>query len=164
MQLEDVTLIGHTDRQAKELEQSLIAQLRNLLDGEENHIANMANTTALLFSELAHVNWVGFYLYDDEQLVLGPFQGKPAVTRIKLGNGVCGAAAEQRRTIRVGNVCDFVGHIACDPNSRAEIVVPLIKDEYLIGVLDLDSPLVDRFTSEDQQLLEAVAQIITSIW
>ena len=135
-------------------------QLAALLEGESDLIANAANTSALLYTTLPEVNWVGFYLLRAGELVLGPFQGKPACVRIGLGKGVCGTAASQRVTVRVGDVHAFPGHIACDPASRAEIVIPLIKAERLVGVLDIDSPELGRFDEIDQRGLEALAAVM----
>jgi L-methionine (R)-S-oxide reductase len=142
-----------------ELYANLQSQLRSLLEGERDFIANAANFSSLLFHSLPDVNWAGLYLMKDDELVLGPFQGKPACVRIAVGKGVCGAAAEQRETILVDNVHDFPGHIACDSESNSEIVVPLVKHERLIGVLDLDSPLFARFDDEDAQGLNQLAEI-----
>ncbi|GAA0138066.1 GAF domain-containing protein [Paenibacillus sp. YSY-4.3] len=130
------------------------SQLRTLLEGEPNQVANLANAAALLNQFLEQINWVGFYLYEDGELVLGPFQGLPACIRIPLGRGVCGAAATQRTTVLVDDVEQFPGHIACDAASRSEIVVPLIKDGELLGVLDIDSPITSRFDELDREQLE----------
>jgi len=140
----------------------LAAQARSLLDGERDFIANAANFTSLLYHSLPDVNWVGFYLFKDDQLVLGPFQGQPACVRIALGKGVCGTAAEQRQTIMVDNVHEFPGHIACDSASNSEIVVPLIKNQRLLGVLDLDSPSLARFDDADAEGLNELAEILLS--
>ncbi|AZK46564.1 GAF domain-containing protein [Paenibacillus lentus] len=129
-------------------------QLRTLLEGEPNRVANLANAAALLNQFLEQINWVGFYLYEDGELVLGPFQGLPACIRIPLGRGVCGTAAKQRTTVLVDDVEQFPGHIACDAASRSEIVVPLIKDGDLLGVLDIDSPVTSRFDELDREQLE----------
>lgn len=129
-------------------------QLRTLLEGEPNRVANLANAAALLNQFLEQINWVGFYLYEDGELVLGPFQGLPACIRIPLGRGVCGTAAMQRTTVLVDDVEQFPGHIACDAASRSEIVVPLIKDGELLGVLDIDSPITSRFDELDREQLE----------
>ncbi len=137
-----------------ELYKHLTEQLVSLLGGEQDFIANAANLSSLLYHSLPEVNWVGFYLYKQGELVLGPFQGKPACIRIPLGKGVCGAAAEQQKTLIVPDVHQFPGHIACDSASNAEIVVPLLYQNRLIGVLDLDSPSVGRFDTEDQRGLE----------
>jgi L-methionine (R)-S-oxide reductase len=140
----------------RELEQ----QLEGLLSGERDEIANAANTAALLFTTLPDLNWAGFYfLKSPDELVLGPFQGKPACVRIAVGRGVCGAAVAQRRTMLVEDVHAFADHIACDSASRSELVVPLIRDGRVLGVIDLDSPLLARFDRDDQQGIEAVAQI-----
>ncbi|GIP57397.1 GAF domain-containing protein [Paenibacillus sp. FSL W8-0186] len=130
------------------------SQLRTLLEGEPNRVANLANAAALLNQFLEQINWVGFYLYEDGELVLGPFQGLPACIRIPLGRGVCGTAAMQRTTVLVDDVEQFPGHIACDAASRSEIVVPLIKDGELLGVLDIDSPITSRFDELDREQLE----------
>jgi L-methionine (R)-S-oxide reductase len=137
----------------------LASQLRSLLAGERDFIANAANFTALLFHSLPDVNWVGFYLLKAGELVLGPFQGKPACIRIALGKGVCGTAAERRQTVLVDNVHDFPGHIACDSDSNSEIVVPLVAGEQLLGVLDVDSPSLARFTDEDAAGLNQLVEI-----
>jgi L-methionine (R)-S-oxide reductase len=142
-----------------ELYAHLQLQLRGLLEGERDFIANAANLSSLLYHSLPDVNWAGFYLLKDGELVLGPFQGQPACVRIAMGKGVCGTAAEQSQTILVDNVHEFPGHIACDSASNAEIVVPLIADEQLIGVLDLDSPSFARFDDEDARGLNELAQI-----
>lgn len=138
---------------------TLAQQARALLSGERDRIANAANLAALLFMELENVNWIGFYLLQGDQLVLGPFQGKPACVRIPLGKGVCGTAAATRRVQRVADVHAFVGHIACDVNSRSELVIPLVLGGELIGVLDLDSPLPNRFSENDQLMLEETAAV-----
>ena len=135
----------------------LVAQARALIEGEPDRIANAANLSALLYHALPDLNWAGFYFYDGTELVVGPFQGLPACVRIALDKGVCGAAARTRQTQRVADVEAFPGHIACDAASRSELVVPLVKGDRLIGVLDLDSPRTDRFDEEDQQGLEAIA-------
>ena len=147
-----------------ELYADLQSQLRALLEGEADFIANAANFSSLLYHSLPDVNWVGLYLLKDSELVLGPFQGKPACVRIAMGQGVCGTAAEQRQTILVDNVHEFPGHIACDSASNSEIVVPLVDREQLIGVLDLDSPLLARFDDEDARgLNELVVIFIGSV-
>lgn len=136
-------------------------QMEALLTGEPNKIANLSNVSALLGQFLERINWVGFYLYDGHELVLGPFQGLPACVRIPLKKGVCGTAAFEQKTIRVADVNEFPGHIACDAASRSEIVVPLVKDGELIGVLDIDSPEVDRFDEEDEICLIHFANMLT---
>ena len=132
-----------------ELYDQLAAQLSSLLAGERDLIANAANFSALVFHSLPDLNWAGFYFLKDGELVLGPFQGQPSCVRIKPGQGVCGASAAQCDTVIVANVHEFPGHIACDSASNSEIVVPLMKNSQLIGVLDLDSPLIGRFDTED---------------
>lgn len=134
-------------------------QAEALLHGEPNRIANAANLASLIWHSLPELNWAGFYLYDGQELVLGPFMGKPACVRIALGKGVCGTAAAQRTTQVVKDVHAFPGHIACDAASNAEIVVPLYRDGMLLGVLDLDSPVTARFDAEDQAGLEALAAL-----
>ncbi len=137
--------------------------LRALLDGERDFIANAANTAALLYATLPDVNWVGFYRLVGGELVLGPFQGKPACVRIPLGRGVCGTAAARRDTVLVPDVHNFPGHIACDSASNSEIVVPLVRDGQLLGVLDLDSPKLGRFDAADQISLEKLAEMVSTI-
>ncbi|WP_035155471.1 GAF domain-containing protein [Cohnella thermotolerans] len=139
----------------EENERLLLAQLRGLIEGEPNRIANLANASALLQTYLTDINWVGFYLLEEGELVLGPFQGLPACVRIPLGRGVCGTSAARRETIVVEDVHQFPGHIACDAASQSEIVVPLFAGGSLIGVLDIDSPVKGRFTQEDRRFLEA---------
>ena len=137
----------------------LQAQLESLLADERDFIANAAQFSAFLFHQLDDLNWAGFYLNRNEELVLGPFQGQIACVRIPFGRGVCGAAAASRQTQRVEDVHAFAGHIACDSASNSELVVPLIKDGRLIGVLDLDSPSIGRFSEQDQLGIEALAAI-----
>nr|WP_178115973.1 GAF domain-containing protein [Pseudomonas sp. MS19] len=136
-----------------------VAQLQALLAGERDFIANAAQFSAFLFQEVADLNWAGFYLARGEELVLGPFQGKVACVRIPFGRGVCGAAAATRLTQRVEDVHAFAGHIACDSASNSELVVPVIKDGRLIGVLDLDSPNVGRFSEADQRGIEQMVEV-----
>jgi GAF domain-containing protein len=142
-----------------ELYANLKSQLRALLEGEHDIIANAANCAALLHHSLPDVNWAGFYFFKEGELVLGPFQGNSACVRIAMGKGVCGTAAQLKETVVVENVNEFPGHIACDSASNSEIVVPLIKDERLIGVLDVDSPSLARFDGEDAQGLNELAEI-----
>jgi L-methionine (R)-S-oxide reductase len=137
----------------------LAQQLAGLLEGERDFIANAANMAALLFNTLPDLNWAGFYLMKSGELVLGPFQGKPACVRIALGKGVCGTAAARRASILVEDVEQFPGHIACDAASRAELVVPLIRDGAVIGVLDLDAPIAGRFDAADQAGCEKLVEI-----
>lgn len=132
----------------------LAKQLDALLEGENNQIANLSNASALLNQFLDDTNWVGFYLMEEGELVLGPFQGLPACVRIKVGRGVCGTAVEKRETLRIEDVHAFPGHIACDAASNSEIVIPLIKNDEVIGVLDIDSPSKSRFSEDDQKGLE----------
>lgn len=138
----------------------LIKQLKALVEDEKNAIANFSNASALLNQFLDRVNWVGFYLMEDGELVLGPFQGLPACVRIPLGKGVCGTAASRKETLRVEDVHAFPGHIACDAASQSEIVVPMIKDGQVIGVLDIDSPEKNRFDELDQQKLEEFVEML----
>ena len=146
-------------RTKAELYAGLLPQISSLLADERDMIANAANVASLLFYSLPELNWAGYYFYKEGELVLGPFQGKPACVRIAMGRGVCGTAAERRETIVVEDVHSFPGHIACDVASRSEIVIPLIRDGELIGVLDLDSPISARFDDDDRAGLEAVASI-----
>ena len=143
----------------REIPQSLAAQAEALLAGVSDPVANAANLSALLYHSLDEVNWAGFYFLREDRLIVGPFQGKPACVEIPLGRGVCGTAAETRQVQRVADVHAFEGHIACDADSRSEIVIPLVRKGELIGVLDIDSPVPDRFGPGDQALLEQVAGI-----
>ena len=137
----------------------LLQQARALMAGEPDRIANAANLSALIYATLPDLNWVGFYFFDGRELVVGPFQGKPACVRIALGKGVCGTAAATHETVVVRDVEQFPGHIACDVASRSEIVVPLVaSDGRLLGVLDVDSPKLARFDHEDQAGMEALAR------
>ena len=140
----------------------LCEQLSALTDGIPHPISNLANASALLYSALQDLNWAGFYLLEGDRLVLGPFQGKTACIEIPLGRGVCGTAAAEDRTLVVADVHCFRGHIACDSASNSEIVVPLHKNGAVIGVLDIDSPSLNRFTAEDQTGLERFASILES--
>ncbi len=147
-----------------DLYKQLAAQLSGLLEGESDLIANAANLSSLIFNSLPDLNWAGFYFLKDGELVLGPFQGRPACVRIAVGQGVCGTAAASRVPTIVPNVHEFPGHIACDSASNSEIVLPLIKNETLIGVLDLDSPIVARFDEKDAAgLNDLVGLLIESI-
>jgi len=139
------------------LEESLIA----LLEGEPDALANLANAAGLVAGSLDRINWCGFYLLRGEELVLGPFQGKPACVRIPVGQGVCGAAAARRETLVVPDVNRFPGHIACDPASRSEIVVPILENGVLRGVLDVDAPDTERFDEEDRVGLERFVEALT---
>jgi len=141
------------------LYQQICEQLNSLLGQETNFIANAANTSALLFESLPDVNWVGFYIPEGKELVLGPFQGKPACVRIPFGKGVCGTAAAELRTIVVPDVREFQGHIACDSASRSEIVVPLLNWGRFLGVLDIDSSSVNRFDDDDREGFESIVSV-----
>ncbi|MBB5148084.1 MULTISPECIES: GAF domain-containing protein [Ureibacillus] len=138
----------------------LSKQLSALLEGEDDIVANLSNASALLNQFLTDINWVGFYLMKNDELVLGPFQGLPACVRIPVGRGVCGTAVQKRETIVVEDVHQFPGHIACDARSNSEIVIPLIKNDEIIGVLDIDSPLKNRFTNDDKLGLEKFVQTL----
>lgn len=145
------TLENHTD-----INEALLA----LVDGESDALANVSNAAALLYHSMKDINWAGFYFLKGNNLVLGPFQGKPACVRIPLGKGVCGTAALKRQTVIVPDVHLFPGHIACDGASMSEIVVPIIKDGQLIGVLDIDSPIKNRFLDTEKLVLEDFIQIL----
>lgn len=134
-------------------------QYRALIKGE-HRLSVLANTSAFLNEQLHTINWVGFYLNEDNKLILGPFQGKVACYTIPIGKGVCGTAAKLKETVLVKNVHEFKGHIACDSASNSEIVVPMIKDNELIGVLDIDSPILNRFDEKDQEFLEKIVDIL----
>ena len=142
-----------------EFYQQLNAQISAIIAGESDVIANMANISALLFEQLETVNWVGFYRVVDEQLVLGPFQGKVACIRIPIGRGVCGTAAKLNKTQRIDDVHAFEGHIACDAASNSEIVVPVVVNDKVIAVLDIDSPVHQRFDADDQLGLEQTVKL-----
>jgi len=144
----------HYDGPIAEQYHSLTKQLDALLTGETDRIANLSNASALLNQFLTNINWVGFYILREDELVLGPFQGLPACVRIPTGRGVCGTAVARKETIVVKDVHEFPGHIVCDAVSQSEIVIPLIKNGEVIGVLDIDSPVVNRFSQEDQDGLE----------
>lgn len=135
-------------------------KLTGLICEEPDWLANLSNAAALLWLLLDDINWAGFYLYKNGELVLGPFQGKPACTHISIGKGVCGTAAKEQKTQVVEDVHKFPGHIACDPNSKSEIVVPIVNNGKLIGVLDIDSPILKRFNEEDAQYLEKFVDIL----
>ncbi|MER2114788.1 MAG: GAF domain-containing protein [Solibacillus isronensis] len=138
----------------------LSKQLDALLEGENNLIANLSNASALLNQFLDQINWVGFYLMNEGELVLGPFQGLPACVRIPVGHGVCGTTVAKEQTMVVDDVHAFPGHIACDAASKSEIVIPLIKNGVVLGVLDIDSPIEARFTSEDKDGLEKFVDVL----
>lgn len=153
---------AHVDRDQPK--SALYAELANalqaLVSGERDWIANLANASALLYDLLPDLNWAGFYLLKDGELVVGPFQGKPACVRIAIGKGVCGTAAQRRKTVIVPNVHAFAGHIACDSASNSEIVVPMMRGDELLGVLDLDSPKLERFDAQDRDGLERLVAIL----
>jgi len=143
-----------------ELYRELLSAADALTAGESDAVANMANLAALIRELVPDLNWAGFYRLLGDELVLGPFSGKPACIRIPLGQGVCGTAAAKRASQRVADVHAFPGHIACDPDSRSELVVPVLRDEEVVAVIDLDSPLPDRFDAEDEAGIEALAGLI----
>lgn len=138
----------------------LVKQFESLIYDDEYEITSLSNISALLFQSLENISWAGFYLYKDNQLVLGPFQGKPACTTISLKRGVCGKCASTRKTIIVENVHLFEGHIACDEQTNSEIVLPVLINDRLYGVLDIDSKSFNRFSSKDQEFLEQVVSIL----
>ena len=148
------------DQSDEQIYHDLLPQIKSLLDPNDNIISNLSNFTALLQQAFTKISWVGFYLYDGSRLVLGPFQGKVACTSIVPGKGVCGAAAAQRITFIVPDVHAFPGHIACDTGSNSEIVVPMVRNGKLIGVLDLDSYLLNAFSTVDQKYLEQAVHFI----
>ena len=151
--------VKFTEENKKE---ELSAYLKAITEGESDLIANLSNASSVIKLAYEKTNWVGFYLYKDNELVLGPFQGKPACIRIPLKKGVCGTAAFEKKTILVPNVHEFPGHIACDSASNSEIVIPLLKNGELFGVLDMDSPELYFFNLKDQEILEAAAKTIES--
>ena len=152
-----------TDLPKPDLYRELAAQISGLIENETDPVANMANCAALIFHSVPKLNWAGFYLLKGGELVLGPFQGRLACVRISFGRGVVGTAAEKRTTIRVADVNQFPGHIACDSTSKSEIVVPLVShDSHLLGVLDVDSPELDRFDAEDEAGFREIGKIIAA--
>jgi GAF domain-containing protein len=153
----DLTTVSSHDRY-----RLLADEVGRLIEGERNAVANLANTASMLFHALDGCNWIGFYLFDGHELVLGPFHGKPACIRIALGRGVCGTAAAEQRTIVVPDVHTFPGHIACDAASRSELVVPLLDGSRLLGVLDLDSPHIARFDDVDASGCQAIARMLVA--
>jgi GAF domain-containing protein len=140
----------------------LIEQAKSLIAGEPDLIANLANLSALIYHNLDDVNWAGFYLYKEEQLILGPFQGLPACIRIPMGKGVCGTAAQSNTIQRIDDVHAFPGHIACDAASESEIVIPIVVNDKLVGVLDIDSPKLSRFSAEDEAGLVAIVDALVA--
>src|SRR5258708_1289931 len=143
-----------------ELYGTLVAQAKALIEGETDLIANLPNVSPLIWQSLPHPNWGGFYLWKNDELVLGPFQGKPACVHIAYGKGVCGTAVARKATVIVEDIDQFPGHIVCDSASRSEIVVPLMRGGEVMGVLDVDSPQLARFDADDQTGLERLAQLV----
>jgi len=148
----------------KQLYEHMNNSLIRLLEESSNLVSNLSNASALIKLFLEDINWAGFYLMKDGVLILGPFQGKPAVTKISLGQGVCGTAAAEKKTQRIDDVHTCTNHIACDLASSSEIVVPLIKDGQVLGVLDIDSPLMSRFDSEDEKGLEVIVKTLLTVF
>lgn len=144
----------------KDFYEAIILFARGLIEGEEDVIANLANLSSLLYQTMVDVNWAGFYFIRDEELVLGPFQGNPACIRIQIGSGVCGNAVSKNSTQLVKNVHQYPGHIACDGATNSEIVIPIHYNDKIVGVLDIDSPILNRFNEEDQKNLEALVKMI----
>lgn len=144
-------------------DEDLIVAARGLVSGVPHLISNLANVASLIFNSVDDISWAGFYILQGNKLVLGPFQGKPACIEIPLGRGVCGTAAAEDRVVAVDDVHEFPGHIACDPDSRSELVVPLHKDGKVFGVLDLDSTVKGRFTNEGSRTFSALAAVIEEI-
>jgi L-methionine (R)-S-oxide reductase len=157
--MHEANLIPRVDFDKPKLYHLVVGAATQLLGSERDALANAANLAALVYHSLPDLNWLGFYFLKDGELVVGPFQGKPACVRIALGKGVCGVAAERRETVVVTDVSEFPGHIACDAASRSEIVVPLVMGSRLIGVLDADSPLVGRFDAEDREGFERLVRL-----
>lgn len=160
--MEEIRILSVGDRGAIYAE--LVPQLKSLVAGENDIVANLANISAALKQGLPYASWVGFYLLKNGELVVGPFQGKVACTRIKIGSGVCGKAAEQRKTIIVPNVYEFPGHVFCDPDSRSEIVLPLLREDKLFGVLDLDSTEFNAFDKVDAENLEGISMMVSGMF
>lgn len=150
----------YNDLPFKEKYDAFLNELEGYLSKESDPIANLANASAFIYAFFDDINWIGFYLMKNEQLVLGPFCGMPATTRIDVGNGVCGTAAAKKKKLVVDNVCEFPGHITCDVRSKSEIVVPLIKNEIIYGVLDIDSAIHSRFSSKEVEILDKAVEII----
>lgn len=144
------------------MNKAIFESYNSLIEDSNYDITILSNTSAFLNTILEDINWVGFYLYHDDILILGPFQGNPACTKIPLNKGVCGASASKKQTLRIDNVHEFAGHIACDSRSNSEIVIPIIINNNLYGVLDIDSPSFNRFTNEDQLLLEGIVDILVT--
>lgn len=142
----------------------ILKEIQSITENEKDLIANLSNISAILNEHLNNINWVGFYLMKDHELVLGPFQGKPACIRIQVGKGVCGTCVQEKKTLRVANVHQFAGHIACDSASNSEIVLPIIKEDQVVAVLDIDSPLLDRFSEEDEKMFTEIAEYIKTLF
>lgn len=159
-ELENSTEMWENRENKREMYETLHAQLKSLIEDEDDKISNLSNASALLMSTLKDINWAGFYLRKEGRLQLGPFQGKVACIRIPMGKGVCGTAAAEDKIQRIGDVHQFPGHIACDSASNSEIVIPLHDNGEVVGVLDIDSPVFERFTEEDQEGLEKAARIL----
>ena len=155
------TIVVNNSLSAKEKYIELNKQLKNLLNKDENVVSNLANFTALLNQTFEKISWIGFYLFDGEKLCLGPFQGKVACTVIQMGRGVCGTSAQNKETIIVPDVNKFPGHIFCDPDSKSEIVVPVLKNDKLFGVLDLDSSSFNSFDETDKKYLEEFVNFLS---
>ncbi len=158
--METITITITADSKKEQYEE-LLPQISALLADESDLVANLANVSAALKMTFRHYSWVGFYLLKNDELVLGPFQGKVACVRIALGKGVCGTAATRRETVIVRDVTKFPGHIICDPESRSEIVVPMIRGIHLCGVIDVDSSQCDSFDETDRTYLEKIAEIVS---
>lgn len=156
------SLIAKDELSLDEKYRLLSKQIRSLLNKEDNILSNLANFTAALKQTFNKISWVGFYLFNGERLYLGPFQGKVACTTIEIGNGVCGTSAKKKQSIIVEDVDEFPGHIACDPESKSEIVIPIIKDDKLFGVLDLDSTEKNSFNKTDKKYLEEYCSFLSS--
>ena len=146
------------------MENLLYQQIKALTEHEHDLVANLSNISACLNENLDNINWVGFYIVKEGELVLGPFQGKPACIRIPFGKGVCGTCVEERRIQRVADVHQFKGHIACDCASNSEIVLPIIKNDEIVAVLDIDSPIFDRFSEENEKQLSEVVNYISNLF
>lgn len=159
----DISIQKIPNATKSELYRELLEQLGSMLDDEHDFVANMANCSALIYHSLPELNWAGFYILQKDVLLVGPFQGKPACVRIPMGKGVCGTSAQRKEIIRVDDVNLFPGHIACDVNSKSEIVVPLFKEKQVFGVLDIDSPILNRFDAEDAAGLEALAALFVQL-
>lgn len=154
----DIKLFENMD--AEEKYDTMLGMLRSLIEDEKSFITNISNSAALINALLGRINWCGFYFIKNGELVLGPFQGLPACTRIKIGHGVCGTAVKERKTMRIENVHNFEGHIACDAASNSELVVPIIKNNKVYGVIDIDSEEIGRFTELEQIYIEKCIEVL----